>query len=81
VEGTWVWGQGPDAEQFFEGTGGRAGSGGPVQGRYNDFGMGRPNSTTAAGEDCGAFDSVANWDWNDVRCADAAMGFLCEETP
>ena len=90
TEGTWVWGPAADAVEFYQGTssgtragaGGRSGTGGGTgQGRYNDWGTGRPNSSTAAGEDCGTFDSAASWDWNDVSCTDAEVGFLCEETP
>ncbi|HEX5100368.1 MAG TPA: C-type lectin domain-containing protein [Polyangiaceae bacterium] len=79
MENTWVWGQGPDAVQFFRGlipAGGVA-----VMGRFNDFGPGRPNGSNLNQEDCGAFDAEAAWRWNDRQCANSEIGFVCEQQP
>ena len=78
-EGQWVWGRGADAERFFDGA--TTGGGTAYQGRFNDFGEGRPNSSNNTDEDCGAFDSAVNWQWNDLKCSDGRLGYLCEETP
>jgi hypothetical protein len=81
VEGTWVWGQDPNATPFYLFTSGRIGGGMDVNGGYNDFGTGRPNPTTAPSEDCGTWDAAAMWRWNDVACTDQESGFMCEQAP
>jgi hypothetical protein len=79
MEGRWVWGQGADAVHFF--TAGRySGSAGTaVDGLYNDFSEGRPNSANGVDEDCGAFDSEFGWHWNDLDCGVPRLGVLCEQ--
>jgi len=79
AENTWVWGQGPDAVQFFRGYTG--GGGTAYMGRYDDFGPGRPNSSNETQEDCGAFDAEVTWQWNDRQCTDNEIGFVCEQQP
>jgi hypothetical protein len=79
-EGVWVWGQDAGAVQFFQANAMQSG-GMDVNGGYDDFGTGRPNINTSANEDCGAFDAAASWDWNDVNCSDAALGYVCEQNP
>ena len=71
----------------YYGNGGGRGNGGgdangggtPYMGRYNDFAEGRPNSSNATDEDCGAFDSEVAWQWNDRECSKLLPGFACEE--
>lgn len=77
-ETRWVWGQGLNAVQFFQGT--LFGGGDPVPGRFHDFAPGRPNSANATDEDCGGFDSEADWRWNDRLCTRRALGFVCEQS-
>jgi len=74
-ERIWVWGRGDEAVQFF--TGSAQGGGMPYMGAFDDFAAGRPSNGT--GEDCGAFDSEFDWQWNDLACANGRRGFVCEE--
>jgi Lectin C-type domain len=78
-EGRWVWGQASGAEQFFQGN--AEGGGTAVMDRFNDFAPGEPNSSNHTDEDCGVFDGTLDWQWNDNRCAEFNMGFLCEQIP
>ncbi len=39
----------------------------PVMGRFNDSAPGRP-SANETDEDCGGFDTEADWSWNDRLC-------------
>jgi hypothetical protein len=32
-------------------------------------------------EDCAALDSDYSWQWNDLDCTFARLGYLCEQTP
>jgi hypothetical protein len=75
-EGIWVWGQGERAVQFF--TGNLFGGGVPFNGRFHDFLAGRPNSANGTDEDCGGFDSEADWHWNDRLCTQGRLGYVCE---
>lgn len=76
-EGTWVWGRGSTAQRFFDAWG--QGGGTPYRERFNDFASGRPNSANEVDEDCGAFDSDVDWQWNDLKCSTARLGYVCEE--
>jgi hypothetical protein len=76
-EGRWVWGRGTDAVQFFVGS--AQGGGTPYMDRFNDFAAGRPNSANGEDEDCGAFDSEFDWQWNDLVCSVPRLGFVCEQ--
>ena len=78
-EGRWVWGRGADAVQFF--TQSNRGGGKPYMDRFNDFADGRPNSSNGDDEDCGSLDSDFSWQWNDIVCGNARLGYLCEQTP
>jgi hypothetical protein len=78
-ENHWVWGRGADSVQFFVGS--NQGGGMPYMDRFNDFAPGRPNSANGENEDCGAFDSQFDWQWNDLVCADPRLGFICEQMP
>lgn len=76
-EGTWVWGSGPGAEQFFASS--DNGGGSPYMDRFNDFGEGQPGSSRGLDEDCGAFDARVDWHWSDRACSESMVGFVCEE--
>ena len=76
-EGTWVWGRVAGTTQFFTQDG--PGGGQPFMDRYNDFADRRPDGTAQDEQDCGAFDSSLDWKWDDERCAEQALGFVCEE--
>ena len=78
-ENTWVWGRGPNAVQFFQGS--NRGGGMPVDGAFNDFGPDRPNAVNGEDEDCGAMDSEFDWQWNDIVCSKPRLGFICEQKP
>lgn len=75
-EKTWVWGRVAGTTQFFtqEMRGGT-----PFMDRYNDFADNRPDGTADDEQDCGAFDSSLEWRWDDERCSESALGFVCEE--
>ena len=77
-ERRWVFGRGEGAVQFF--TGMNQGGGAPYQDRFHDFADGRPNSSGGTDEDCGAFDAVFTWQWNDLACGEGRLGFVCEQT-
>ena len=76
-ERTWVWGQGASPERFFDQA--PDGGGKAVDGRFHDFPAGKPNSANDWDEDCGGFDSELDWRWNDFKCDDPRLGFVCEE--
>lgn len=76
AERTWVWGRGRGAERFFDAAVG--GGGVAYQNHFHDFPEGRPNSANGVDEDCGALDSEISWQWNDLKCSDARLGYLCE---
>jgi hypothetical protein len=76
-ENRWVWGQGMGAVHFFQAE--PRGGGTAVMGRFNDFPPGRPNSANDTDEDCGGFDTEADWRWNDRLCTQRALGFVCEQ--
>jgi hypothetical protein len=78
-ERTWVYGRGQSAVQFF--TQSFNGGGTAYMGRFNDFAAGRPNSQNNVDEDCAALDSDYSWQWNDLDCTFARLGYLCEQTP
>jgi hypothetical protein len=86
-EGQWVWGQGEEATQFFAAntwgsgrSGGGSGEGGePVNGQFNDFAEGQPNSANNTDEDCAALDSDFEWQWNDLLCTQSRLGHVCEQ--
>jgi hypothetical protein len=78
-EGTWVWGRGASAEQFF--SNGTAGGGTPYMGRFNDWAAGEPDGGDHDDVDCGAFDSSVDWQWIDELCTTLEPGFICEEHP
>jgi hypothetical protein len=78
-ENTWVWGRGPNAVQFFQGS--NRGGGKPVDGAFNDFAPDRPNAANGDEEDCGAMESELDWQWNDAICSRPRLGFLCEQKP
>jgi hypothetical protein len=81
-ERRWVWGQGPGAVRFFDAS--STGGGTPYMNAFDDFAAGRPNATlTGSGneEDCGAFDSDFDWQWNDLVCSTPRLGFVCEQAP
>jgi len=75
-ERTWVWGRGRGAERFFDQAVG--GSGVAYEDRFHDFAEGRPNSANNVDEDCAALDSDVSWQWNDLKCSDVRLGYLCE---
>jgi hypothetical protein len=76
-ERTWVWGRVVGTTQFF--TQDANGGGTPYMDRYNGFADGHPDGSTDDEQDCGAFDGARDWQWDDERCSDKAVGFLCEE--
>jgi len=76
-ERTWVWGRAAGTTQFF--TQDKDGGGAPYMDSYNDFADKRPDGTNDDDQDCGAFDSSLEWEWDDERCAEQALGFICEE--
>jgi hypothetical protein len=76
AERTWVWGRGRGARRFFDAD--RAGGGVAHEDRFHDFAEGRPNAANQADEDCGALDSEVAWQWNDLRCSEPRLGFVCE---
>jgi len=75
-ERTWVWGQGPNAEHFFDQS--TDGGGTPYADSFDDFPADKPNSANDWDEDCGGFDSELAWQWNDFLCTDPRLGFVCE---
>jgi hypothetical protein len=77
-EGTWVWGEGPQATPFLHS--GPMGGGMPDPGKYADFAPGHPSSTQPD-TDCGAFDGSLDWQWDDERCLTPAAGYVCEQKP
>jgi len=76
-EGTWVWGRIAGTTPFF--TQDPKGGGMPAMGMFEDFPAGHPDGTADDEQDCGAFDGALDWKWDDERCAEQALGFLCEE--
>jgi hypothetical protein len=76
-EKTWVWGRVAGTTQFFTQDPMRGGT--PFMDRYNDFADNRPDGTADDEQDCGALDSSLDWKWDDERCSEAALGFVCEE--
>lgn len=75
-EKTWVWGRAAGTTQFF--TQDAMGGGKPTMERYNDFADKHPDGNNDD-QDCGAFDSMLDWQWDDESCAEQALGFVCEE--
>lgn len=76
VNDTWAWGRGDSRLVFFQddSSGGHA-----VDGRYNNWGSGRPNGDTMM-EDCGFFEASNAWRWSDRRCELQPLpGYLCEQ--
>jgi hypothetical protein len=82
VDNEWAWGTGASRVPFYVDEG-EGNDGYAVMNRYNDWGNGRPNGDTAMqdDEDCGHFDPVYNWRWNDRRCGDELPAFVCEQAP
>ncbi len=78
-ERTWVWGQGASAVRFFDQA--RDGGGKAVGTAFEDFPPDKPNSANDWDEDCGGFDSELAWQWNDFKCEDPRLGYVCEEVP
>lgn len=78
-ERTWVWGQGASAVRFFDQA--REGGGKAVGTAFEDFPPDKPNSANDWDEDCGGFDSELAWQWNDFKCEDPRLGYVCEEVP
>lgn len=78
-EGTWVWGDGPQAWPFFHS--GPMGDGMPEPGKYADFAPGTPDGSAQSDEDCAAFDGSLDWQWNDERCSEPLAGYVCEQNP
>jgi hypothetical protein len=80
VDNEWSWGTGASRVPFYVDEG-EGNNGDVVMNRYNDWGNGRPNGDTAMqdDEDCGHFDPVYNWRWNDRRCGDNLPAFVCEQ--
>jgi hypothetical protein len=77
--GIWTWGQGTNAVQFFVGA--DEGGGSPYMGRFNDFAPGQPNGANGTNEDCAVMSSDVDWQWIDVGCSEAGVGFVCEQEP
>jgi hypothetical protein len=76
-EQIWVWGQGRESKHFFTQS---ADGGGKAEGAwFNDFAPDKPNSANDWNEDCGGFDSELEWQWNDFKCEDPRLGYVCEE--
>jgi len=64
VEDDWKWVGGPENNtSFWSGDS----TGGPVSGRYSNWGDGEPNN--AGNEDCTQFLSGGTGEWNDLPCA------------
>lgn len=82
VDNEWAWGTGAARVPFYLDKG-EGNNGDVIMNRYNDWGNGRPNGDTAMqpDEDCGHFDPVYNWRWNDRRCGDSLPAFVCEQSP
>lgn len=76
-ENTWVWGTGPDAEQFFVGN--PLGGGMPYMMRFSDWAPGSPRSLNGEDQDCGGFDTGLSLHWDDRACDGMERGFICEE--
>jgi hypothetical protein len=82
VDNEWAWGTGASRVPFYVDEG-EGNNGYAVMNRYNDWGTGRPNGDSAMqdDEDCGHFDPIYNWRWNDRRCGDELLAFVCEQAP
>lgn len=82
VDNEWSWGTGASRVPFYLDKG-EGNNGDVIMNRFNDWGNGRPNGDTAMqdDEDCGHFDPVYNWRWNDRRCGDNLPAFVCEQAP
>ena len=82
VDNEWAWGTGPMRVPFYRDQG-EGNNGEVIMNRFNDWGNGRPNGDTAMqdDEDCGHFDPIYNWRWNDRRCGDNLPAFVCEQAP
>ncbi len=78
-EGTWMWGLNSSAVQFFVGD--EDGGGSAYMGRFHDFADGQPNGSSGSDEDCAVMSSDTDWQWNDVACTEAGVGFVCEQEP
>jgi len=75
-EGTWLWLA--DGTVFWIGTA----NGMAVDGAYNNWGAGKPNSANTGGEDCAAMyiqsgEDGALGEWNDLDCSDG-YSVVCE---
>jgi hypothetical protein len=73
-EGTWVWGSGNAAVQFWQG----GENGMSVMMRYEDWATGEPNNTD--NEDCGVLSAKHDYQWADRACASTFANFVCEST-
>jgi len=78
-ERTWVWGEGASAQRFFDQA--AEGGGKALAGWFHDFPPGKPNSANDWEEDCGGFDAELDFRWNDFKCDDPRLGYVCEEQP
>lgn len=78
IEGDWKWVTGPETgTSFWSGTS----TGGPVSGRYANWGSGEPNDyqNGVPGEDCGQFLAGGSGQWNDLPCTGSNLpGYVVE---